>query len=302
VSAVLFDVPGPRARARYRVLGVVTVLFILTVLGWVTVQLGAKGQLSGDKWSPFLTAEIWTEYLLPGLSGTLLAAAISIALALTLGVVLGIGRLSERAPVRAVATTIVEFFRAVPVLLMMFFFYNVYGQYQVFPADQVALAAVVSALTLYNGSVVAELIRSGVGSLPRGQREAGLAVGLTPGQVMRSVLLPQAVTAMLPSIVSQLVVVLKDSALGYVITYEELLRKAEQIGNYKANLIPALIVVAAIFIAINATLTSLAGRLEGRMRRRGTGALPPPGGAPGGVGGQPVAVAPAGEGTVDAQP
>jgi glutamate transport system permease protein len=301
VSAVLFDVPGPRARARYRLLGIATVVGAVLVLAWVLTQLAAKGQLTADKWSPFLTAEIWTEYLLPGLWGTLVAAAISIVLALTLGVVLGVGRLSDRAVVRAAAGTVVEFFRAVPVLLMMIFFFSAYALSQVVRPDQLALAAVVTALTLYNGAVVAELIRSGVGSLPRGQREAGLAVGLTPGQVMRSVLLPQAVTAMLPSIVSQLVVVLKDSALGYVITYEELLRKAEQIGNYKANLIPALIVVAAIFIAMNSALTSLAGRLEARLRRRGAGAVPPPG-APGTAAGQPVAVAPPGEGTIDAQP
>jgi glutamate transport system permease protein len=140
------------------------------------------------------------------------------------------------------------------------------------PSDQLALAAVVTALTLYNGSVVAELLRSGVYSLPKGQNEAALAIGLSKAKTMRLVLLPQAITAMLPAIVGQLVVILKDTALGYIITYEELLRKAEQIGNFKGNLLPALIVVGLLFVLINYLLTVVAHKVEQRSRRRGRSA------------------------------
>jgi glutamate transport system permease protein len=268
-TSVLFDTPGPRARRFYAVVGVISLLVLGVVIWWVLDKLDEKGQLTADKWKPFLTGEIWTEYLIPGLVGTLTATAISVVLALTLGLLLGPGRLSQYRWISWPCGVIVEFFRAVPVLLMMLFAYKLYAEYNLVPSDRLALAGVVTGLTLYNGAVMAELVRSGVLSLPKGQTEAAQAIGLRPSQTMRIVLLPQAITAMLPAIVSQLVVILKDSALGYIITYEELLRKAEQIGNYKSNLIPAFIVVAAIFILMNWLLTVVAHRVERRIRRRG---------------------------------
>lgn len=268
-NSVLFDVPGPKARIRHAVIAALAAVLLLLVLAWALLRLNDKGQLTAAKWKPFLTGEIWTEYLLPGIGGTLLAAAISVALASVLGLLLGLGRLSDNAAIRAVCGVVTEFFRAVPVLMMMLFSYALYSQYGLFPSGQLALAGVVTGLTFYNGTVMAELLRSGVGSLPSGQREAGLAIGLSGSQTRRSILVPQAITAMLPSLVSQLVVILKDTALGYVITYEELLRKAEQIGNYKSNLIPAFIVVAALFILVNYSVSLLARKVEQRMRSRG---------------------------------
>ncbi|MFD3405861.1 amino acid ABC transporter permease [Kribbella sp. NPDC058693] len=271
-GTVLFDAPGPRAKRLYFGVGVVAVVAILLALWFVLDKLNEKGQLAAAKWKPFLTAEIWTQYILPGLGGTLLAAAISVVFAMAVGVLLGVGRLSTQSWVRWPCGVIVEFFRAVPVLLMMLFTYALYAKYELFPPERYALAAVVTGLTLYNGSVVAELVRSGVHSLPKGQSEAAMAIGLTSGKSMRLVLLPQAITAMLPAIVGQLVVILKDTALGYIITYEELLRKAEQIGNYKSNLVPSFIVIAVIFIVINYLLTVVAQRVESLMRRRGRSA------------------------------
>ncbi len=145
------------------------------------------------------------------------------------------GRLSPIAPVRWVSSVIVEFFRAVPVLIMMIFAFGVYAQNQVFSSENNPLAAVVTGLMLYNGAVVAELVRSGVHSLPKGQAEAGLSIGLTPGQTLRSIQLPQALTALLPALIGQLVVVLKDSALGYQITYLELLLWSKTLGSAYAN-------------------------------------------------------------------
>ena len=266
---VLFDNPGPKAVRRHRIVALVTLVAVALVTWWVLIKLGEKGNLTAAKWTPFVDAETWTQYILPGLLGTLKAAAISIALAGILGLLLGVGRLSETAPIRWVSSTVVEFFRAVPVLLMMLFAFALYSFNAVFPSDQLSLAAVVTGLTLYNGSVIAELVRAGVGNLASGQREAGLSIGLTPAQTLRAIQLPQALTAMLPAIVGQLVVVLKDSALGQIITYEELLNKAGQIGSSKQNLVPAFIVVAVIFIVINYALTRLAGYVEQRISRRG---------------------------------
>lgn len=268
-NSVLFDIPGPKARIRHAIVAAVAAILLLLVLGWVVLRLHDKGQLTAAKWTSFFTGEIWTQYLLPGIGGTLLAAAISVVLATVLGLALGLGRLSDNATLRAVSGVVTEFFRAVPVLMMMLFSYALYSQYSLFPSEQLALAGVVTGLTFYNGTVMAELLRSGVGSLPSGQREAGLAIGLSGSQTRRSILVPQAVTAMLPSLVSQLVVILKDTALGYIITYEELLRKAEQIGNYKSNLIPAFIVVAALFILVNYSVSLVARKVEQRMRSRG---------------------------------
>ena len=271
-GSVLFDAPGPRAKRVYAAVGVASIVVLLLILWFVLDKLNEKGQLTAAKWKPFLTAEIWTAYLIPGLIGTLTAAAISVVLALTIGALLGVGRLSSAAWIRWPCGVIVEFFRSVPVLLMMLFAYALYGFYNLFPSDRLALTAVVTGLTLYNGSVVAELVRSGVHSLPRGQNEAALAIGLTTSKTMWLVLLPQAITAMLPAIVGQLVVVLKDTALGYIITYEELLRKAEQIGNYKSNLLPALIFVGALYVLVNWLVSVLANKAEQRTRRRGRAA------------------------------
>jgi glutamate transport system permease protein len=268
-QTVLFDAPGPRALRRYRVIAGVGGALSLAVFAWVLAKLGEKGNLSGAKWSPFLQADTWSQYIVPGLVGTLKAAAISIVLAGALGLVLGTGRLSQLAPIRWVSSVIVEFFRAVPVLLMMLFTFALYSTNNMFPPSLLSLAAVVTALTLYNGAVIAELVRAGVGGLPSGQREAGLSIGLTDSQTLRSILLPQALTAMLPALVGQLVVVLKDSALGYVITYEELLNKANQVGTSDQNIVPAFLVVAVLFIVINYGLTRLAVLLERRLNRRG---------------------------------
>jgi len=157
----------------------------------------------------------------------------------------------------------------VPVLIMMVFaYFGFYAQADWIDTDRAPLAAVVTALTLYNGAVIAELVRSGVHGLAKGQREAGLSIGLTPTQTLRSIQLPQALTAMLPALVGQLVVILKDSALGFGITYLELLTWSKTLGSAYANTVPAYIVAAILFITINYTLTKVAGALERRLRKR----------------------------------
>ena len=267
---VLFDAPGPKARARHLALTVFGAILVAGILAFIIWRFAQAGQLEPAMWTPFVTdGGLWTEYLLPGIKGTLVAAALAIVFAGIFGVVFGLGRLSSVAPVRWVCGVIVEFFRAVPVLLMMVFaYFGFYVNQSVIPSDQAPLAAVVTGLTLYNGSVIAELIRSGVHGLPDGQREAGLSIGLTPSQTTRTILLPQALTAMLPTLVSQLVVVLKDTALGYAITYFELLTWAKTMGSAYSNTIPAYIVAAVLFILINYTLSRAAGWLEGKLQKR----------------------------------
>ncbi|WP_127130802.1 amino acid ABC transporter permease [Georgenia sp. SYP-B2076] len=271
MSSGLFDIPGPRARRRIAVLNVVGALLALGVLAWVVLALHGKGQLTAAKWQPFLTATIWQDYFLPGLWNTLKAAAVAIVTSNVFGLIFGLGRLSDLAAVRWVSSAIVEFFRAVPVLIMMIFFWNLFSFGGLVPPSEAPFYGVVVGLTLYNGSVIAELVRSGVHNLPRGQREAALAIGLTRGQCLRLVEVPQALIAMMPSMISQLVVILKDTGLGYIITYTELLRQARLVGTSNANLLPALIVAAVIFILINYTLSKVAERVARRLDRRTAG-------------------------------
>lgn len=265
-ASVLYDAPGPVARIR-NILYSLVVLAAIAAAGWYVYRgFADKGQFTAEKWEPFLDGAVWSTYILPGLRGTIVAALLSIVFALILGMVFGIARLSDHRGVRWIAGTVVEIARAIPVLILMIFLFALYSEYDLFDSEYLALGAVVTALTIYNGSVIAEIVRAGILSLPRGQSEAGVALGLRKGQLMRLILLPQAITAMLPALVSQMVVALKDSALGYVITYEEVVRSAQQLGAAESNTIPALIVVAIIMIVLNVLLSTVATQLEKRLR------------------------------------
>ncbi len=273
-ASVLFDAPGPRARIRNRIVTAVTIVVAALVIWAVIAKLAGKGQLMAAKWQPFLTGNLWKTYVLPGIEGTLTAAALSIVLALILGFALGMGRLSHVGWIRWPSAVIVEFFRAVPVLIMMIFAYFLFALYDVFMSTHLALAGVVTGLTLYNGAVIAEIVRAGVNALPRGQSEAAAALGLRWGQTMRSILLPQAVTSMLPVLVSQLVVVLKDTAIGYQITFVEMVRQGTVVGSSYGNYVPALIVIAVLMISANFALSVAATRLERRLRRSKRAGVP----------------------------
>ncbi|MGQ4614879.1 ABC transporter permease subunit [Nocardia sp. R7R-8] len=270
-ASVLFDAPGPKARLRNNVYSLLVVVAVLAA-GWALYRgFADKGQFTAEKWKPFLDAEVWATYLLPGLRGTVVAALLSIVFALIIGMIFGVLRLSDHRIVRWIAGTVVEVARAIPVLILMIFLFAVYSEYDVFESENLALAAVVTALTVYNGSVIAEIVRAGIRSLPKGQTEAAVALGMRKNQLMRLILLPQAITAMLPALVSQMVVALKDSALGYQITYVEIVRSGQQLGAAEQNTIPALIVIAIIMIALNSALTLVATTLEQRLRARKRG-------------------------------
>ncbi|PVD05943.1 amino acid ABC transporter permease [Streptomyces sp. CS207] len=278
MSSVLYDAPGPRAKRRNVVLTVVFLVALAALLWWVFGTLQDKGQLEWALWKPFFSgSEAWSTYIWPGLENTLKAAALAMIIALPLGAVLGIARLSDHVWVRVPAAVVVEFFRSIPVLVLMIFGLALFAEYTNVSSDDRPLYAVVTGLVLYNASVLAEIVRAGILALPKGQSEAAMAIGLRKGQLMRTILLPQAVTTMLPAIVSQLVVILKDTALGgAVLTFPELLASANTMsGYYGANVIASFTVVAVIYIALNFLLTTFASWLERRLRRakKSTGAV-----------------------------
>ncbi|WP_155336575.1 amino acid ABC transporter permease [Acrocarpospora corrugata] len=265
-ASVLYDAPGPRGRRRNLVLTVVFAV-VLVVLAYLAFRkFDEKGQFDAALWEPFLRADVWINLILPGLWNTLSAAATAALIAVPFGFVFGIARLSEQAWIRLPAAAVVEFFRAIPLLIMIFF--AQYGGSAVFGLTVTSFSAVVFGLVMYNGSVLAEIVRAGISSLPRGQTEAALAIGLRKSQAMRLILLPQAVTVMMPAIVSQLVVLLKDTALGFIVAYEDLLNAGARIlpANFR-NLIPSVIVMAIIYILINVAVGLVAGWLEKRSRR-----------------------------------
>jgi glutamate transport system permease protein len=276
MSSVLYDAPGPRAQARNKALGMLAAFGVIALSGFVAYRFWVTGQFEATKWEWLLYENLQLR-LLDALGATLRAFVVGAVLALAFGLLFAVARLSEHAWLRSPAFAIVEFFRAIPLVIMIFFLY--------YAAPQAGLQlgvfwSLVVGLTLYNGSVLAEVFRAGVLSVPRGQREAANALGLRPNQVMRAVLLPQAVRAMLPTIVSQLVVLLKDTALGFLITYQELLFEARYLGSlaeFERPIIPTALVVGAVYITLCIALSSLAGYLERRNgRRRRNGQLPTP--------------------------
>jgi glutamate transport system permease protein len=270
MSSVLYDAQGPRAKRRNVLFTAVFMVALAALLWWVYKALDDKDQLDWAKWEMFFTSgEPWSTYIWPGLQNTLKAAALAMVIALPLGAVLGIARLSDHAWVRVPVGIVVEFFRSIPVLVLMIFGNALFAEYTGVSSDDRPLYAVVTGLVLYNAAVLAEIVRAGILALPKSQSEGAMAIGLRKGQSMRLILLPQAVTTMLPAIVSQLVVILKDTALGgAVLTFPDLLAAANTMSAYYgANIIASFTVVAALFIALNFSLTSFAGWLERRLRR-----------------------------------
>jgi glutamate transport system permease protein len=260
-ATALYDIPGPVTRKRHFLYGVAATAVILALIGLVLYLLFDTDQFTSEKWTPFTYKGI-QELLLRGLGNTLKAFAYAAVLSLALGAVLAVGRLSDHRPVRWISTLLVEFFRAMPVLVMIFF---------IFVALKVQpLPALVAGLTLYNGSVLAEVFRTGINSVERGQREAAYALGMRKTQVTTHVLAPQAVRAMLPTIISQLVVALKDTSLGYLITYEEFLHAGKLIASnldYGLPFIPVVMVISPIYIGMCMLLSWFATWVARRERR-----------------------------------
>ncbi|MCS5714324.1 amino acid ABC transporter permease [Herbiconiux sp. CPCC 205716] len=273
-ASVLFDAPGPRAKRRSRVASVIVILVVLAGLSWIVYTLAQPRESGGiivpgyfdwTRWEkPVTDPEFWGA-VGRGVLGTLQAAAIAAAGAIAIGVLFALLRTSPLALVRVPTTIVLEFFRGMPVLLMMLFILLV--------ASTGAFWAVVIALAVYNGALIGEALRAGIVSLPRGQREAGLSLGLTRLQTKLQIEFPQAFRQMLPIIVAQLVVLLKDTSLGYIVGYNELIRTTmNNLSSFYGNryLITLFIITLVIYLAINLSLSWVARRLA---RRRSPKAL-----------------------------
>lgn len=272
----LFDAPGPKAIRRIVIGSVVAGMLAVALIAYALVQLSDKGQLDAVKWSPFVTNPDLIKFLLLGLANTVAAAIVSLGLALVLGIALGVGRLSQTEYIRTPCIAVVELGRGLPVLLSMLFLFLAFPL--AFHIDLPAFWTVVLALTLYNGAVIAEIVRAGVLTLPKGQREAAIAMGLTWRQTMGLVLLPQALRIMLPSLISQLVVLIKDSALGFIVGYQELAAQAQSAALLLNNPLQTYVIVGVVYILLNSVLSEASTYLGERQKRaynQGRAILPP---------------------------
>ena len=261
-AGVLFDAPGPRTVARHRLYSILGSVLLVVLLGLALWRLYERGQFEYDKWEPFLTPRYLTALLVDGLLTTLQMAFSAVIGAVVLGVVLGVGKLSDHALIRWPSWAIVEFFRAVPVLLLMIFIFYAYG---IDRGDSGAYWSVVIALVLYNGAVLAEVFRAGILAVPKGQAEAAYAIGMRKTQVTNIVLLPQAVKIMIPAIISQCVVALKDTSLGYAVAAPGLTKVGQAIYQQFGNQVPTVFVLAALYIAANVVLTIIANKVQKRF-------------------------------------
>ncbi|MFC7386925.1 amino acid ABC transporter permease [Sphaerisporangium rhizosphaerae] len=258
---LLFDEPGPRARRRTRAATYLTALALLALLALAVRQFAANGQLDAARWQPYATWPMW-RYLLGGLWSTVLAAGVCAVLAMAGGLVLALGRLSPRRPVRWAAGGYVEVVRTIPALLLVYVVLFALPRYGL---DLPLFWKLAVPLSVSNAAAFAEIFRAGILSVERGQSEAGLAVGLTRGQTMHLIVLPQAARRVLPSIVSQSVGLLKDTSLGFVVSYAELLYSGKILANFNHLLIQTYIVVALVYLVVNASLSKLARTLEARQ-------------------------------------
>jgi len=259
---VLFDAPGPRALRRYRLIAALTVVGILAVIALVVWKLHAENQLTEEKWEPFVTPSIM-EFLLEATLKTLQAAGLAIAGAVVFGMFFGVGKLSEHRLIRWPSWVVVEFFRAIPLLLLIIFIWAIQGN----PRD--TIVPLVLGLILYNGSVLAEVFRAGINAVPKGQAEAAAAIGMRKSQTMRIILLPQAIKIMLPAIISQCIVALKDTSLGYVILAPGLTYAGRLIWGEFGNRLATGLVLALIYIVLNWLLSVLAEYLQRRFHTQG---------------------------------
>ena len=284
-ATVLYDAPGPKARTRSRIISVVGVLALAALLGWVIWRLAqpqvavngniTPGMFDPSRWDVLAYGEVWA-YIGRGALATLQAAFVAMIGALLVGVLFAFGRLADTALIRVPTTVLLEFFRGMPVLLMMLFILLV--------ASTGAFWAVVIALIIYNGAIVGEALRAGIVALNKGQREAGLSIGLTPVRTRLLIEFPQAFVQMLPILIAQMVVLLKDTSLGYIVAYSELAKTARDAANYYGNgyMFTFWLVVTVIYLAINLTVSWIGRRMGRFAAARGgkAGAA-----APGAVGG-----------------
>lgn len=258
---ILFGDPKPQARKVIRILSVTAGVVLLLLAAGVVFRFHSAGQLDARFWKFFTWPTTWA-FLAKGLLGTLASAAMAAVIALVLGLVLMVGRLAQQRLLRWPSVAVIEFLRGVPTLLL------IYVCFLVLPSVGIKLSAywmLTLPVGLSTAAVVAEVYRAGVLAVPRGQTDAARSLGLTEAQLFFHVVFPQALRYIVPALVAQLVIVVKDTTFGYVVTYGELMQNAKVlIANYHA-LVPVYLVVAVLYCLVNYAISRASKRLGGPM-------------------------------------
>ena len=261
IRDALYEQPGPRTRRRVAIGTAVTAVLALIGIGLIVRQFYITGQLAPRYWT-FLAQPTTWRYLLQGFRGTVSVALTSGVLALFLGLLLMLGRTSGIKPLSAACRVITDFFRGVPSLLLIYFFFLVVPQYGI---KLSSFWMITLPVTLAASGVLAEVMRAGVNAVPRGQVEAAMSLGMRPARIMFKIVLPQAIRFVIPSLISQLVVVVKDTTVAYVVSYPDLMQNARVlITNYDA-LVSMYFTVAIIYILLNYAINKLSGFVAERM-------------------------------------
>lgn len=263
-TQVLFDVPGPRGRRRIALLSVLSAAVILGLLAAGLWQFQKNGQLDPAKWVVYLRVD-YLAFLGRGLLGTLQVTAVAAVVAFPFGLLLALARLSRFGALSSVATVWIEFFRGIPMLLVVYAFLLALPAYGVtFPRFWMLVIPMI----LVSAATTAEVFRAGIKAVDRGQHEAASAIGLGRRDALVHVILPQAVRLVLPSLILALVTLLKDSTLGYVVSYNELQFQGKTMVSITRYLVQTYVVVSVIYIALNFLLTRIALALDARMKAR----------------------------------
>jgi glutamate transport system permease protein len=260
----IFDAAGPRGRRTIRIVTVLSGLAIAAVVVLVILRFSAAGQLAADRWAEF-TQWPYIQFLLAGLGNTAVAAAVAALFAIPTALLMALARTSHRAWLRRPATAYIEFFRSVPLLLVVYIFVSGLPSYGINPD---IFWKLVIPIALCSSGVMAEIFRAGILALPAGQVEAALSIGLVHSQATRYVVLPQAVRIVVPSMVAQLVVLLKDTTLGYAVSYPELMKTANNLTAYTNHLIQTYLVIGVVYVVTNILISHFARYLEARVSGR----------------------------------
>ena len=265
---LLFDAPGPRGRRRIAIISGIVTLLAVVLIGAALYQLAREDQLAYPKWRYFLGQSI-VIFLGKALGGTLAVTAVSALISFPLGILLGWARLGAGLVGRTIVGLWIDMMRAVPMLLLIYFFLLAVPRFgPTLPAFWMLTIPIVMCIS----ATTAEVFRSGVLALDKGQTEAAQALGLNRWRTMRFILAPQALRLMLPTLVTQLVTILKDSTLGYAVSYAELMYAgkvlvASTASNYNLDIyVPTYIIIALLYVIMNWSLGALARNIEARTR------------------------------------
>ena len=253
VKDALYEKPGPKAQLKIRIATVISLILLAYLLVMMVRQFYITGQLDAKYWSFFLRYTTW-RFLGLGILGTIEAAIVAGIIALFFGFLLMLGRICHIKILNIISRVLVEFTRGVPTLLFIYFFFLVVPQLgiKMAPLWKIALPVAISA-----SGIVSEVLRSGINAVPKGQREAAISLGMSSSHTFLKVIFPQAIKYVVPALIAELVIVVKDTSFAYVVNFPDLMQNAKVlITNYDA-LLSVYLVVAIIYILINFLLNKL---------------------------------------------